>query len=92
MMLPTQSAGITRDIYARHAAKPRGAISGLGCSCGCSGGAYRLERPSGPFGPIGLPGQDCAGACWHICMSFGGGPRCLESCLLSCREVSGTLR
>lgn len=53
-----------------------------------TGGLVRpqLRRPRGPFGPIGLPGQDCAGACMHICMSFGGWSydRCMQDCLSTC--------
>lgn len=88
-MLPMQSAGIVRDVYARRAASSRGGISGLGCSCGCCDELSRMERPSGPGGPIGLPGQDCVGACWHICMSFGGGLACVANCLSTCRESGG---
>jgi len=43
------------------------------------------QRVSGPFGPIGLPGQDCAGACLHVCMLSGQASQaCMNSCLSSC--------
>jgi len=42
------------------------------------------QRVTGPFGPIGLPGQDCEGACEHICMTFGGFPGCVQRCRASC--------
>ena len=46
------------------------------------------QRATGPFGPIGLPGQDCFGACLHICMM---GPRGVffERCMSSCRSTCG---
>jgi hypothetical protein len=45
------------------------------------------SRATGPYGPIGLPGQGCDDACWHVCMSFGGWfDRCMESCRGTCRE------
>jgi hypothetical protein len=48
-------------------------------------------RVSGPFGPIGLPGQDCFGACLHVCMTFGGGQQCLLSCMRTCGGTPGGL-
>jgi len=42
------------------------------------------QRVTGPFGPIGLPGQDCEGACEHICRTFGGGDWCVKECRASC--------
>src|SRR5215203_305949 len=45
------------------------------------------DRPTGPYGPIGLPGQNCAGACIHICGSVivaNPPPGCLSDCLDSC--------
>jgi len=44
----------------------------------------RSLRVTGPYGPIGLPGQDCYGACWHICMSFGSGLGGLSQCVAGC--------
>ena len=49
------------------------------------------QRVSGPSGPIGLPGQDCYGACLHICMTFGGGSGCLVSCMSTCTGSPGGL-
>lgn len=48
----------------------------------------QLRRATGPFGPIGLPGQGCEAACWHICKSFGGGINCEDNCRNSCSESS----
>ena len=48
-------------------------------------------RVRGPFGPIGLPGQDCLGACLHVCMTFGGGQQCLLSCMRTCGGTPGGL-
>lgn len=47
------------------------------------------RRPTGPFGPIGLPGQNCEQACWHVCASVVGGSglfreRCMQNCLAGC--------
>lgn len=58
-----------------------------------SEGAPRVspQRVTGPGGPIGLPGQDCQGACWHLCMSFGGGPNCINNCMRSCSGIPGGL-
>jgi hypothetical protein len=51
----------------------------------------QLSRATGPYGPIGFPGQDCSGACWHVCATFGGGPisgpyfdRCVVDCMSTC--------
>jgi hypothetical protein len=30
----------------------------------------QMSRATGPFGPIGLPGQGCEEACSHICRRF----------------------
>jgi hypothetical protein len=49
------------------------------------------QRVTGPGGPIGLPGQDCQGACWHMCMSFGGGLNCMDKCMRSCSGIPGGL-
>jgi hypothetical protein len=50
----------------------------------------QMSRATGPFGPIGLPGQDCDAACEHICRTFGGGgifyDRCKDSCRSTCVE------
>jgi hypothetical protein len=46
-----------------------------------------LARATGPYGPIGLPGQDCSGACWHICMSFPS-LNCMENCTRTCRDFA----
>jgi hypothetical protein len=53
----------------------------------------QISRATGPYGPIGLPGQDCYGACWHICMTFGGGSswyfgQCMQNCQSTCSEPS----
>jgi hypothetical protein len=48
-----------------------------------------LQRPTGPTGPIGLPGQDCYGACLHVCMTFGGGPNCVADCFSECVDLPG---
>jgi hypothetical protein len=55
-------------------------------------GTVRLQRATGPTGPIGLPGQDCAGACLHMCMTFGGGSTfglgsCMAQCLSTCTDL-----
>jgi hypothetical protein len=43
------------------------------------------QRVSGPFGPFGLPGQDCAGACLHLCMLSGQATQaCINSCQSTC--------
>ena len=43
------------------------------------------QRVSNPIGPIGLPGQDCGGACLHTCMLSGRVTQeCLETCLSTC--------
>src|SRR5215475_8829695 len=47
------------------------------------------ERATGPYGPIGLPGQDCEGGCLHTCM-LGGGRRSdlfFERCMQICRNT-----
>ncbi|MCK6470086.1 MAG: hypothetical protein L6Q53_18110 [Candidatus Brocadia sinica] len=53
----------------------------------------QIRRATGPHGPIGFPGQDCYGACWHVCMTFGGFfDQCMDSCQSSCYESSFTAR
>jgi len=44
------------------------------------------QRARGPFGPFGLPGQDCAGACLHLCMLSGHAAtqECIDSCNSTC--------
>jgi hypothetical protein len=43
------------------------------------------QRVSSPIGPIGLPGQDCGGACLHTCMLSGRVTQeCMETCLSTC--------
>lgn len=51
-----------------------------------------LQRVGLPGGPIGLPGQDCLGACLHMC-SINHPPtrECLEMCSLSCSGTPGGL-
>lgn len=50
-------------------------------------------RVRGPFGPIGLPGQDCFGACLHVCMLSGWMlQQCLQSCMSTCSGTPGGLR
>jgi len=54
------------------------------------------RRATGPYGPIGFPGQDCGAACWHVC-SLGSGPggwgfdRCMQDCAASCYPALGLL-
>jgi hypothetical protein len=56
------------------------------------------QRATGPFGPIGLPGQDCHGACSHVCMMATGGhfgpffDKCMDSCASTCTGLSYTAR
>src|SRR5688572_25000800 len=49
---------------------------------------FVFARPTGPTGPIGLPGQNCAEACLHVCQLgssiFLG--RCVSNCRITCRE------
>jgi hypothetical protein len=52
----------------------------------------RPQRATGPFGPIGLPGQDCEGACWHMCMTFGGGLNCRDACRSTCTDLPSLYR
>lgn len=47
------------------------------------------RRPTGPTGPIGFPGQECSGACEHICALTGSMrgwvfDRCMDNCLKTC--------
>jgi hypothetical protein len=45
----------------------------------------QLQRVSGPEGPIGLPGQDCYGACLHVCMLSGRlSTECISRCMSTC--------
>ena len=45
------------------------------------------QRVRGPFGPFGLPGQDCAGACFHLCVLSGQATQaCINSCAITCTE------
>jgi hypothetical protein len=77
MTLPQLSAGASRTIAPNPAPSP----------------AVVPLRVSGPFGPIGLPGQDCQGACLHICMMSGWGrEQCMQSCLSTCGGTPGGLR
>jgi hypothetical protein len=48
----------------------------------------QLGRPTGPYGPIGLPGQDCEGACLHVCMMNGGWgtDKCIADCVSTCAQ------
>jgi hypothetical protein len=49
-----------------------------------SGNLY-LQRVSGPYGPIGLPGQNCEGACLHVCMLTGRATKeCMDNCMSTC--------
>jgi hypothetical protein len=53
----------------------------------------QMRRATGPYGPIGFPGQDCYGACLHVCMTFGGFfDRCMNDCQSTCYESSFTAR
>ncbi len=54
--------------------------------------AAKRDRPSGPYGPIGHPGQNCYQACWHVCMTLGGGfglGDCIAKCKNECTEIDG---
>jgi hypothetical protein len=65
----------TKNVY--------GMATTLGTSDG-SGSVYP-QRVIGPFGPFGLPGQDCAGACLHLCMLSGQATQaCIDSCQSTC--------
>lgn len=51
----------------------------------------QMSRATGPYGPIGLPGQGCEAACTHICMMGLGGvfrDQCIDACRSTCRESS----
>jgi hypothetical protein len=77
MVVPVQSAGVSR----------KGALGPAVSD------AVKLLRVSGPYGPIGLPGQDCNGACLHVCMMSGSGlQQCLQSCMSTCGGTPGGLR
>ncbi len=77
MILPHLSAGVSRKDAPSPAASD----------------AVVPLRVRGPFGPIGLPGQDCEGACLHVCMMTGwGSQQCLRSCLSTCGGTPGGLR
>jgi hypothetical protein len=88
-MSKTNLPGFTADASLYKTSKPYGVAARLE--------AMRLsrtvypQRVTGPGGPIGLPGQDCAGACWHMCMTFGGGQRCLDNCMSTCSGVPSGL-
>jgi hypothetical protein len=76
MILPLLSAGVSRKNT------PSPAISD----------AVEPLRVRGPFGPIGLPGQDCSGACLHVCMLTGWNvEQCYQSCLSTCGGIPGGL-
>ena len=56
------------------------------------GGNLLLQRVSGPYGPIGLPGQNCQQACLHLCMMSGFDvARCVGGCLSTCGGSPGGL-
>ncbi len=48
------------------------------------------QRATGPFGPIGLPGQTCSEACEHQCLMGGGTSlgKCEDDCASQCTELS----
>lgn len=49
----------------------------------------QLSRATGPYGPIGLPGQRCEEACTHICMMGSIFPdRCIAECRSVCLDSS----
>ena len=51
-------------------------------------GAVQAQRVMSPYGPIGLPGQNLCGVCWHMCMTFGGGN--YTRCALECAGCDGS--
>jgi hypothetical protein len=57
-------------------------------------GTVDPQRATGPYGPIGLPGQDCSGACFHVCMIASGGrlgpyfDQCMDGCGSTCTGLS----
>ncbi len=60
-------------------------------NCGTSIDPQLIDRPSGPDGPIGLPGQNCSNACDHICKlnGMGMGPfysQCMTRCMRGCHQ------
>ena len=76
MLVPVQSAGVSRK------GAPGRAVSD----------AVMPHRVRGPEGPIGLPGQDCNGACLHVCMMSGWNvQQCMQSCLSTCGGTPGGL-
>jgi hypothetical protein len=51
-----------------------------------------LQRATGPYGPFGLPGQDCEGACMHLGSLSGGGLGCITTCRNTCTFYPGVYR
>jgi hypothetical protein len=44
-----------------------------------------MQRVRNPEGPIGLPGQNCSGACLHVCMLSGRATKeCIDQCMSTC--------
>jgi hypothetical protein len=77
------SPGFTAEASLYKTSRPYGMVA-TSEALNASPGLY-LQRVRGPTGPIGLPGQDCDGACSHICMIFGGGSQqCFDSCRSTC--------
>lgn len=57
-----------------------------------AGGNLLLQRVSGPYGPIGLPGQNWQEACLHMCMMSGFDvANCVGRCLSTCGGIPGGL-
>ena len=53
------------------------------------GTTVQMSRATGPFGPIGLPGQGCEAACDHICrMGSIFYERCMDNCRSTCVEFA----
>ncbi len=83
--------GFTAEASLYKTSKPYGMIATLKAIGLSATRCLQIARATGPYGPIGLPGQDCYGACWHICMTFGGGSgrffdQCIDNCKSTCRD------
>lgn len=94
MQFPPQNEGVTRSQFVQRIAPvvvPRTLYPQTRI------GRFIASRPTGPAGPIGLPGQDCTGACWHVCASFAFGPsgyffnQCMAECLSKCSDSASAI-